>query len=173
MIPIILGVAALIAIPVAIAMRKPDQFRVQRSIRIAAPAAKILPLIEHFPSWTSWSPYEKLDPNLKRTYSGPDRGIGAVYEWEGNSKAGKGRMEIVEATPTRVRTTLEFDRPFKAHNTAEFTLEPAGDGTTVTWAMYGPSPFMTKLMSTVVNMDKLLGRDFETGLANLKAKAEG
>lgn len=173
MIPIILGVAAVLAVPVVIAMRKPDQFRIQRSTRIAAPAAKIVALLDHFPSWRSWSPYELLDPNLKRTYSGPERGVGAVYEWEGNAKAGKGRMEIIEATPVLVRSTLDFDRPFKAHNTAEFTLEPSGDATTVTWAMYGPSPFMSKLMSVVVNMDKLLGRDFETGLANLKAKLEG
>src|SRR5262249_24813949 len=113
------------------------------------------------------------DPAMKRTFSGAPSGVGSVYEWNGNSRAGQGRMEITEASdPSRIRIKLDFIRPFVGHNFAEFTLQPDGDATRVTWAMEGPSPFMVKLMGVFIDMDKAIGKDFETGLANLKNLTE-
>ncbi len=155
------------------AATKPDVFRVQRATSIKAPPEKIFTLINDFHSWGSWSPYEKMDPAMKRTYSGAANGKGAVYEWEGNNKVGQGRMEIMEASPpSKMTIKLDFLKPFEGHNIAEFTLEPKGDSTGVTWAMYGPSPYVAKVMSIFCNMDRMIGKDFETGLANLKTVAE-
>lgn len=155
------------------AATRPDSFRVQRTLTIHAPPEKIYPLLEDFHRWNDWSPYQKLDPSMRRTLSGAERGKGAVYEWDGNAKAGKGRMEITNlSAPSRVTIQLDFTKPFEAHNTAEFTLQPRGETTDVTWAMYGPSPFATKLVGVFLDMDRMIGRDFEAGLANLKALAE-
>jgi hypothetical protein len=155
------------------AATKPDVFRVQRSVSIKAPADAIFSLINDFQKWNAWSPYEKLDPAMKRTYSGASNGKGAVYEWNGNSKAGEGRMEIMDTSPpSRVSLSLDFTRPFEAHNFVDFTLEPAGDTTNVTWAMHGPSPYMAKLMHVFLDMDSMVGKDFENGLANLKTITE-
>jgi uncharacterized protein YndB with AHSA1/START domain len=168
----IIVVVALIALLVTAAFQ-PDTFRVQRATRIAAPPEKIFALINDFHRWGSWSPYEKLDPDMKRSFSGADSGTGAVYEWAGSSKAGQGRMEIIEApAPSKVAIKLDFLKPFEAHNVATFTLEPQDGGTNVTWAMDGPSPYMFKVMHLFFNMDRMVGRDFETGLSNLKALAE-
>jgi len=165
-------VVVLLAGLLGFAATRPDTFRYQRTASINAPPQKILPLILDFHNWTYWSPWEKLDPALRRTYGGAASGKGAVYEWEGNKKAGQGRMEITEASPSKVLIKLDFLKPFEAHNTAEFNLEPRGDATTITWAMYGPNPFIAKVMCLFVNMDKMVGKDFEAGLANLKAAAE-
>jgi hypothetical protein len=131
-----------------------------------------LPLIEDFRNWRSWSPWERLDPDMKRTYSGAQSGRGAVYEWAGNSDVAQGRMEITGADPPRVTIKLDFLEPFEAHNVAEFTLQPAGSATTVRWSMDGPTPYMAKLMGVFIDMDAMIGRDFEAGLANLKSAAE-
>jgi hypothetical protein len=156
------------------ATTRPDSFRVERSITINAPAEKVYPLISNLKSWTSWSPYEKKDPDMKRSFSGPAEGVGAVYEWDGNGNVGQGRMEITQATaPTDVVIQLDFLRPMEAHNTAAFTLEPAGDSTTVTWAIYGPCPYISKLMGVFFDLDKMIGADFEAGLVDLKAATEG
>lgn len=170
-------ILAVIAVAVAalllFAATRPSSFRVQRSTAIKAPPEKIFPFIDDFHAWTAWSPYEKIDPALKRTYAGAPRGQGAVYEWEGNNKVGRGRMEITgSAPPGRVTIALHFMKPFEARNVAEFTLEPRGDATTVTWAMHGPSPFMAKVMGIFMSMDSMVGKQFEEGLANLKAVAE-
>jgi uncharacterized protein YndB with AHSA1/START domain len=166
-------VLVLIAALLGYAATKPDTFRVQRAASIKAPPEKIFPLISDFKSWSAWSPWEKLDPAMKRTHSGPASGKGAVYEWAGNKEVGAGRMEIVEASPpSRVKIQLDFAQPFEAHNFAEFTLEPKGDATTVIWAMYGPNTYVSKLMSVFFSMDGMIGGYFETGLANLKAAAE-
>jgi hypothetical protein len=152
---------------------KPDTFRVQRATSVKASPDKIFPLIADFHRWGAWSPYEKLDPAMKRTFSGAANGKGAVYEWDSDGKAGKGRMEITDApAPSRVAIKLDFFKPFEAHNIAEFTLEPRGETTDVTWAMYGPHLYVAKIMSVFFNMDSMIGKDFETGLANLKALAE-
>ena len=155
------------------AATKPDSFRVQRSASIKAPPEKIFALINDLHSHTSWSPWEKKDPAMKRTHSGAESGKGAVYEWDGNKDIGAGRMEIADSSPpTKVVMKLDFIRPFEAHNIGEFTLEPKGDSTYVTWAIYGPSPYMSKVMSIFISFDKLIGKEFETGLANLKAVTE-
>lgn len=166
-------VVVLIGTVLAFAATKPDTFRVQRETSIKAPPEKIFALITDFRNWESWSPYEKRDPAMKRTLSGTSSGKGAVYEWAGDSNVGAGRMEIMDApSPSRVVIKLDFSKPFEAHNIAEFTLEPKGDATSVTWAMHGPNPYFAKVMHTFFSMDSMVGKDFEAGLANLKAITE-
>jgi uncharacterized protein YndB with AHSA1/START domain len=174
MIKKILALVGLVVVLILIyAAFKPGDFRVQRSIAIQAPPEKIFPLINDFHQWPSWSPWEKLDPNMKRTLSGPANGTGSVYEWDGNSKAGKGRMEITDSVPSsKIGIKLDFIKPMEGHNTVEFTLQPDGSSTSAIWAMSGPLAYPGKVMSVFVSMDKLIGSDFETGLANMKAAAE-
>jgi hypothetical protein len=148
-----------------------DRFRVERSIHVDAPPAEIAPMIEDFHRWSAWSPYEKLDPAMQRSYGGAERGVGAVYEWTGK-KAGAGRMEIKAVQPALITIQLDFTKPMKASNTAFFVLEPDGAGTRVTWAMEGPRTLMTKVMGLFMSMDSLVGKDFEKGLADLKDLAE-
>jgi uncharacterized protein YndB with AHSA1/START domain len=167
-------VIVLVGIVLALAANRPNEFAVQRAVRIRATPERIFPHIADFHRWAAWSPWEKLDPAMRRTHSGAPTGPGSVYEWEGNSKVGTGRMEILQLTPpTSATVKLDFLKPFEAHNTAAFTLVPSGDGTDVTWKMYGPSPFVTKVMGVFFNMDDMVGKDFERGLANLKSVAEG
>ncbi len=152
---------------------KPDSFRVERSTLIKAPPEKIFLLVNDLHQWEPWSPWEKLDPALKRVYSGANSGVGAIYEWLGNSKVGHGRMEIIESTAaSKVVLKLHFIKPFEAKNTVEFVLGKEGDSTRVTQAMYGPSPYISKLMSLVFSMDKMVGTKYEEGLGNLKNLAE-
>ena len=166
-------IVVLIAAVLGLAATKPDRFRVERSATIKAPPEKVFALINDFHHWGQWSPWEKLDPAMKRTHSGAPSGKGAIYEWEGNSQVGAGRMEITEPTPpTKVLIKLDFIKPIEGHNMAEFTLRPQGDSTQLTWAMHGPTPFVSKLVQVFASMDRLIGKDFETGLANLKAAAE-
>lgn len=161
------GLAALVA-------SRPATFRVERSALIKASPEALYPMIADFHAWRAWSPFEDLDPNLRREYSGPAGGVGQVYGWSGNNRAGSGRMEVVQADPSRlVVIKLDFLKPFEAHNVAEFTLEPVGDETRVTWAMYGPNSVMAKAMSLVMSMDKMVGGMFAGGLAKMKAVAEG
>jgi len=177
MLEIIIVVVALVVVPLAailvMAATKPDTFRVHRTASIQAPPEKIFPLINDFDNWGAWSPYEKKDPAMKRTRSGAANGKGAVYEWDGDKNVGQGRMEIADTSPpSKVVLKLDFAKPFEAHNIVEFTLEPRGDATNVTWAMHGPVPYVAKIMHVVFNMDRMVGTDFEAGLANLKAIAE-
>ena len=170
-IAIVLAIA--IAIILILAATKPDTFRVQRAIAVRAPAEKIFPLINDFHQWGSWSPYENKDPAMKRSYSGSASGKGAVYGWEGNKNVGSGRMEILDASaPSKIVIKLDFFAPFEGHNTAEFTMLPQGDATNVTWLMHGPAPFMHKVMQLFMNLDNMIGKDFEIGLANLKRLTE-
>ena len=170
---IVIVVVIAIVVLLGYAATKPDHFRFARSIVIKAPPEKIYALIEDFHKWGLWSPYEKLDPAMTRTYGGPASGLGSTYAWSGNGKAGAGRMEIIEAAaPSKLVTSLDFTKPMEAHNRAIFTLVPEGDATRVTWAMEGDSPFLFKLMDVILNMDKMAGKDFEAGLASLKAEAE-
>ena len=170
---ILVVVFVLIVAMLGYASMRPDTFRVQRSIDIQAPPEAVFALIEDFHRWPAWSPWEKMDPAIKRSHSGAASGKGAVYAWNGNKKVGEGRMEITECeTPSRIAIKLDFYKPFEAHNTAEFTLRAEGGTTSVTWAMHGPNLFIGKLMSLVVSMDQMIGKDFETGLANMKAAAE-
>jgi uncharacterized protein YndB with AHSA1/START domain len=170
---IVLGVIALaVAGLVAFASTKPDTFVIQRSTTINAPPEKVYALIQDFHQWGQWSPFEKLDADMKRTYGEPAAGLGGTYAWEGKN-AGTGSMKIKEAAPgRRVAIALDFTKPFPANNTATFDLEPVGEGTKVTWAMTGKSPLMFKVMDTLMGMDKTLGKDFDKGLADMKAAAE-
>ena len=157
----------------AYAATRPDTLRVQRSASIKAPPDKIFAMINDLKAWAAWSPYEKKDPAMKRTFGAITAGKGATYAWQGDGNVGEGRMEIVEsAPPNKVMIKLDFLKPFEAHNTAEFTLEPKGGGTLVTWAIYGPSAYVTKVMGLFFNIDTMIGRDFEAGLADLKTAAE-
>ena len=170
---IALLIVVVLAAVLGYAATKPDTFRVQRTVSIKAAPEKIIAQIDNFHNWTAWSPYEKRDPTMKRSYSGADSGVGAVYAWDGSSEVGSGRMEITEVSPSsKVAIKLDFIKPLEGHNIAEFTVEPQGDSNTVTWAMYGPSPFISKVMGLFFNMDHMIGKDFEAGLANLKAVAE-
>lgn len=170
---LIVGVVAVLIY----ASTRPDTFRVQRSASIKAPPEKIFPLINDYRNWTQWSPYENRDPAMQRSYSGAASGKGAVYAWDGNRQVGSGRMEIVDTSPpNKVIIKLDFIRPFEGHNVAEFTLEPRGPETgvttEVTWAMHGPVPLIGKVLHMVMDMDKMVGTDFATGLANIKAAVE-
>ncbi len=156
-----------------IAASKPDTFRVERSISIKAPADRIFPLINDLHNFTRWSPYEGRDPAMQKSFSPLTTGRGASYAWAGNSEVGEGRMEIIGSTaPGRIIIQLDFSSPIEAHNMVEFALASAGADTRVTWAMEGPMPFVSKLMSIFFSMDAMVGNDFEAGLAKLKNLAE-
>lgn len=177
MFEIIVVIVALLVVAIAIvlilAAIKPGRFSVHRDIVVRAPAEKIFPLIADFHRWGSWSPYENKDPAMKRTFGGAASGKGAVYAWEGNKNVGSGRMEITDVSaPSKVVIKLDFFVPFEAHNTAEFTMLPQGGATNVIWVMHGPAPFMSKVMQVFMNMDRMIGKDFEAGLARLKAVSE-
>lgn len=166
-------IALLVAAILIYAATRPDAFRIERSTSIKAPPEKVFALINDFHQWETWSPWEKIDPEIKRTYSGALSGKGAVYAWSGNKDIGQGRMEIIESSsPASVVLKLDFITPFEAHNTVEFTLVAQGNSTTVTQAMYGPSPFISKLMGLFFSMEKMVGEKYEEGLANLKLIAE-
>lgn len=171
---VVIGVVAailLVALLIYAAMQ-PDTFRVERATTIKAPPEKIYPLINDLHQFNTWNPYERKDPSIMGVYSGPASGKGAAYAWE-SKQVGTGSMEITDtAPPSRVAMKLDFVKPFEAHNRVEFTLTPKGDVTEVVWAMNGRVPFMAKLMHIIFNMDKMVGSDFETGLANLKSIAE-
>jgi len=170
---IALAVVVIVAGILIAAATRPDSFRVERSIRVSAPAEKIFHYVNDFHQWGVWSPWEKLDPGMKRTFTGPESGNGAVYQWQGNGKVGEGRMEITDATaPGRIRIKLDFLKPLEGHNQTLFNFQPVGSDTEVVWTMEGPSPYLSKLLGLFFNMDKLIGGDFEKGLANLKAASE-
>lgn len=171
---ILAGIIAIVIIAILIcAMMQPNTFRVARSISINAAPEKIFPLINDFHNWKNWSPFEKLDPNMTTTFSGAENGVGAVYVWNGNKKAGAGRMEITSTVvPTEITIKLDFTAPFKSSNTTLYTLAAQNNSTTVTWAMSGPMNIMSKVMCLFISMDKLVGKDFENGLANMKNLAE-
>src|ERR1700754_1331347 len=140
------------------AATRPDNFRVERAIRISAPAEKIFHYVNDFHQWGVWSPWEKLDPAMKRNYAGSLTGNGAIYEWQGNGKVGQGRMEILDATePQHVIIKLDFIQPIEGHNRATFNFLPAGTDTEVVWSMDGPSPYISKVMGLIFNMDRLIG----------------
>lgn len=162
--------ALLIAFLIWVAL-KPNTFRIERASSIERHTPdEVFALLNDFRQWQNWSPWEEIDPNLQRTYSGKDAGVGAIYEWRGNKKAGSGRMEITETTGVEfLRLKLDFLAPFKASNMTDFNVMAQGSGTRIIWSMYGPSPFMSKLFGTVMNIDKMVGKDFAKGLAKMEA----
>lgn len=166
-------IAVTIVAILILASFKPDSFRVERSTLIQASPEKVFAHINDLRSWAAWSTWEKMDPQMKKTYSANSAGKGATYEWQGNKKVGHGRMSIADSIPdTKVVIQLEFIAPFEAHNMADITLQAQTGGTLVTWAMYGPMPFISKLFGVFVSMDKMIGKDFEDSLANLKTVVE-
>jgi uncharacterized protein YndB with AHSA1/START domain len=168
---ILLAVAALIAVVLIVAAFQPTEFAVTRKATLAAPASSVFPLVNDFREWPKWSPWEKLDPAMKRELSGPPSGVGAVYGWVGNDDVGEGRMTILESKPDElVRVRLEFIKPWEATSTIEFTFAPEGGGTLVTWSMKGENNYLCKLISMFMDMDKMIGPDFEKGLAALSAE---
>jgi uncharacterized protein YndB with AHSA1/START domain len=171
---ILIGLAVVVVVFVIIIATRPDDFRVTRSATIAAPPAAMFDQVNDFHKWDNWSPWAKLDPTCKNTFDGAPAGKGAVFAWDGNNKVGAGRMTVTESQPPElIRINLEFLRPFKATNTAEFTFKPEGNGTVVTWGMFGKSNFLSKAFGLFVNCDNMIGKDFEKGLAQMKAVAEG
>ena len=171
----IIGIAvAVIVIGVLIAAAtKPDAFTITRKGSIKAPPEKVFGFLNDFKQWAAWSPWEKKDPAMKRIMGAATSGKGATYGWEGNKDVGVGNMEIAESTPSsKLTIKLNFEKPFKANNIVNFTLAPVADGTEVTWTMEGQNNFIAKIMQVFMDMDKMVGPDFEAGLANLKAAAE-
>jgi uncharacterized protein YndB with AHSA1/START domain len=170
---LLMGIAAALLGLLGYASTQPDTFVVERAVHIQAPPDKIYPYLADFRQWSAWSPWEKRDPAMQRRFSGAASGQGAVYVWEGNREVGSGRMEIRSARPvSSVDLQLDFLAPFEAHNTATFTLVPQNGATAVTWTLQGPMPFLSKVIGVFVSMDQMVGKDFEVGLANLKAAAE-
>ncbi len=171
---IFLALIALVIIGILVyAAMQSDETDVRRSADIHAPAQKIFDLVNDLHQWAAWSPYEKMDPAMTKSYSGAPLGKGARYAWSGNSKVGAGKMEIVDSTPAaKISVALDFEKPFAGRNIADFTFAPKGGATNVTWALSGKKAFIPKLMGLFLDMDKMIGGPFADGLANLKALAE-
>ncbi len=169
LIGLFIGIVAL----VIVINMQPSEFRVSRSLLITAPASKVFEQVNDFRNWQAWSPWAKLDPNAKAIFEGPSSGVGATFKWVGNDMVGEGVETITESKPDLIRIRLEFLKPFKATNMAEFTFKPQGDQTWVTWSMYGQNNFISKAMGLIMNCDKMIGEQFEKGLASLKSITEG
>lgn len=170
-----IGLAALVLIVglVIYVVMMPSEFRYQRSAVINAPATAVFPLINDFHQWGEWSPWEHIDPNLKRSYEGPDSGVGSVYSWIGNGNVGQGKMTILESKPgDLISIKLQFIKPFAGLCPTTFKLEPSASGTKVTWTMEGKNHFIAKAMSLFINMDKMIGKNFEDGLAKMNTAAQ-
>jgi Polyketide cyclase / dehydrase and lipid transport len=170
----LLIVLALIAIVLVVVVAlQPSQYRVERTATIAAPAPVVFAQVNDFHNWEAWSPWAKIDPAMKQAYEGAAAGTGAIYRWAGNTEVGEGRMTISESRPSDlIRVSLEFLKPFASTATAEFIFKPQGDQTVVTWSMTGGRNFMAKAVHLVLNIDRLIGEQFEKGLAQMKAVAE-
>lgn len=170
---ILLSLAAIVVLLVIIVAMRPSDFRVTRTGRIAASLGVVFENVNDLHKWEAWSPWAKLDPSAKNTYEGPISGTGASMAWAGNNKVGEGRMTITDSRPgEKIQFRLEFFRPFKATNTAEFTFKSEGDQTTVTWSMFGKNNFMGKAIGLLMNCDKMVGGQFEQGLANLNSASQ-
>ena len=170
---ILIGFAVIIVVVAVVVAMQPDDFRVTRSTTVSAPAAVVFAQVNDLQKWEAWNPWQKKDPAMKLTFSGPPAGPGASYSWAGNNEVGEGRLTITESRPGElVRLKLEFMKPFSATNTAEFTFKPEGERTNVTWAMQGNNNFFAKALHLVMNMDKMVGGEFEKGLVDMKAAVE-
>jgi hypothetical protein len=168
-----LVIATLVAALVAVIATRPSEFRISRASNLSAAPAAVFPHVNDFHKWEAWSPWAKLDPNAKSTFEGPAAGVGSVFGWAGNKEVGEGRMTIIESRPDElIRIKLEFFKPFKATNTAEFTFQLEDGRTVVTWSMFGTNNFMAKAINLVINCDRMVGGQFEKGLANMRAVVE-
>ena len=177
MLKLLAAAGAVVAVPVvavlAAASRKPDAFTIRRSLTIQAPPERLYALVEDFRAWAGWSPFERMDPGMTKTYGGEATGLGATYAWSGNNQAGSGHMTITAAEPARkLVIALTFTKPFQASNVATFSFEPAAAGTTVSWTMEGKRPLMGKVVGLFMDMDAMIGRQFDEGLAGMRAIAE-
>jgi len=170
---VLLGFVVIIGLLVALVAMQPDTFAITRSITINAPATTVYPLVNHFQKWDQWSPWEKLDPQMEQTFSGAESGAGSIYEWNGNDQVGQGRMTIEKSVPhQQIGIKLEFIKPFAATNQTEFQFAESEGQTLVTWTMNGKHNFISKAMCLMMNMDDMIGKDFEKGLADMKSAAE-
>lgn len=173
MLPLLLAFAFIAILFIVVIAGQPEEFKLSRSANITAPPEKVFPHVNDFHNWEAWSPWAKMDPACKNTFAGSPAGNGAIFSWAGNKKVGEGRMTILESQPAAlIRIRLEFFKPFKATNTAEFIFQPEGNQTLVTWSMFGKNNFMGKVFGLIVNCDKMVGRDFENGLAAMKLVVE-
>lgn len=169
----LIGLAVLVFLLIVVVAMRPDEMRITRSATMTAPPLSVFAQVNDFHNWRAWSPWEKIDPELKRTYDGPAADVGAIYSWAGNKQVGEGRMTILDSRPGElIRIKLEFLKPFAATNTTEFAFTPAGNQTVVTWTMTGRNNFMSKAFGLLMNMDKMIGGDFEKGLAAMKSVVE-
>lgn len=173
LVKILIGVAVLVIALVVIVAVQPSEFRIARTATIAAPAPVVFAQVNDFRKWDAWNPWAKIDPAIKQGYEGAPAGKGAVYTWAGNNEVGEGRMTITESHPSElIRLQMEFLKPFQGRSTAEFTFKPEGDRTAVTWSMAGEHNFIAKAMHLVMNLDTMIGANFEKGLAQMKSVAE-
>ena len=170
---ILIAFAVIVVGLVIVVAMQPSEFRVARSATMSAPASAVFAQVNDFHKWEAWNPWGKIDPAMKQTYEGAPAGIGAIYTWIGNNKVGQGRMTLTESRPSDlIRIKMEFLKPFAGTNIAEFTFKPAGNQTAVTWSMTGKNNFMAKAIHLFMNMDKMIGGQFETGLAQMKSIVE-
>jgi hypothetical protein len=170
---ILVALVAIAVVLVVVVATRPSGFRVERTATMAAPAPVVFAQVNDFHRWEAWSPYAKRDPGMRKSFEGAPAGVGAIYSWSGNREVGEGRSTIIESRPDElVRIKLEFVRPFAGASTADFTFRPEGDRTTVTWSLTGRNNFIAKAVGLVMNMDRMIGGDFETGLAQMKAVVE-
>lgn len=170
---ILIVLAVIVVVFVVVVAMQPSEFRVARSTTVSAPPGTVFAQVNDFHKWEAWNPWGKIDPAMKQTYEGAPAGVGAVYTWAGNNEVGEGRMTITESRPSDlIRVRLEFFKPLRATNTAEFTFKPEGNQTAVTWSMFGQNNFMAKAIHLFMNMDKMIGGQFEKGLASMKSIVE-
>lgn len=170
---ILIALAVILIVFVGIVALQPSDFRVERSMTMAAPPSAVFEEVNDFHNWEHWSPWAKLDPAAKNSFEGPTSGKGAIMRWAGNSEVGEGSMEIMESQPNKlVQIKLDFIKPFENTATSEFKFKPEGDQTAVTWAMYGKNNFIGRAFCLFMNMDKMVGGEFEKGLASMKSVVE-
>ena len=171
---ILIALAVIVIVFVVVVALRPSEYRVARTLMISAPAAAVFAQVNDFHKWDAWNPWAKIDPAMKQTYAGAPAGAGAVYTWTGNKEVGEGRMTLAESRPHElIRIDLEFLKPFAATSIAEFTFEPEGNQTVVTWSMAGKVNFVARVIHLFVDMDKMIGANFEQGLADMKSVVEG
>ena len=170
---ILLALVVIVAALAVIVVLQPGEFQVTRTATMAAPAPVVFAQVNDFRKWEAWNPWARIDPAMKQTYAGAPAGVGAIYTWAGNHEVGEGRMTIIESRPSElIRVRLDFAKPFAGTSVAEFTFKPEGERTAVTWSLVGRNNFMAKAMSLVMNLDKMIGGDFEQGLAQMKSVVE-
>ena len=171
---ILIALAVIVIVFVVIVAMRPSEYRVARTVTIAAPAPAVFAQVNDFHKWDAWNPWAKMDPAMKQTYEGAPAGVGAIYTWPGTKEVGEGRMTLTESRPPElIRINLEFLKPFAATSTAEFTFRPDGNQTAVTWSMGGKVNFVAKVIHLFVDMDRMIGANFEKGLEDMKSVAEG